>query len=271
MSSKKNILIGAIALSLVVSTGVVAFAATDTTNVQQKKAVPAVIAGMTETQRDAVRQARTDSMTESVADLVEKGIITQDIADKLTAVKDLQQKDKGGIGTLTEEQRTALRDEETAVFKNGIAALVDEGTITQEQADQMSQGHKMMKGLDLTEAQRDAVMQAKENAMKAAAAALVEKGTLTQEEADAIGEKPAPILTDDQKTALADAVKAKFESKLSGLVDDGTITQDQVNQLLSDPGALHMGPGGPGGPGHGHGPNSDAQDGSATLGFNRLT
>jgi predicted transcriptional regulator len=258
----------------VVSTGVVAFAATDTTNALQKKAVPAVIAGMTETQRDAVRQARTDSMTEAVAELVERGTITQDIADKLTAVKDLQQKDKIGIGALTEEQRTALRDAEAAELKNGIAALVDAGTITQAQADQMSQGHKMMKGLDLTDEQRDALMQVRDAAMKAAAADLVEKGTLTQAEADAItamiqsrpsvektaGEKPTGFLTDEQKTALADAVKASLESKLSSLVDAGTITQDQADQLLSDPGALRMGPGRPGGRGHGHGPDSDAQN-----------
>lgn len=289
MSRKKNVLIGAIALSLVVSTGVVAFASTSTENAQQKKPGSAIMSGMTEEQRDAVRQARTDSMEEAVAELVAKGTITQDIADKLTEIKDMQVKDKSGIGALTEEQRTALRDAETAEMKNGIAGLVEEGTITQDQADQMmqEQGHKMMKDLNLTDTQKDALIQVKLTAMKTAAAALVEKGTLTQDEADAItaiikakpaedkttGERPAGILTDDQKTALADEVKAEFQIKLSDLVDKGTITQDQADQLLSDPGALHMGPGGPGGPGRGHGdaPDSDTQDDSATLSLNRLT
>lgn len=270
MSRKKNILIGAMALSLVVSTGVVAFAATDTTSVQQKRAVPAVVSGMTETQRDAIRQARADSMKEAVAELVEKGAITQDIADKLTEIKVAQPKDKNGIGALTEEQRTALREAEAAALKDGIATLVEEGTITQEQADLMAQGRKMMKGLDLTAEQRDALMQLKEDAMKAAAADLVEKGTLTQAEADAVGDKPAGILTDEQKTALADAVKTKLESKFSDLVDEGVITQDQADQLLSATGAPHMGPGGPG-RGHGGAPDSGTQDDSADLSLSRLT
>jgi hypothetical protein len=266
MIKKKKILIGAIALSLVFSTGVVAFAATDTNDAQPKKPGSAIMAGMTQEQREAVRQAREDSMNEAVAELVEKDAITQDIADKLTEVKDMKVKDKAGIAALTEEQRTALRDAEAAEIISGIADLVEAGTITQEQADQMEQGqgHRMMQDLTLTDTQRDALMQVKMAAMKAATAALVENGTLSQEEADAITVKPSGLLTDDQKAALDDAAKAKFESRLSDLVDEGTITQDQADQLLSDPGALHMGPGGPR---HGRGgaPDSPAQNDNAKL------
>jgi hypothetical protein len=264
MIKRKNIVIGVTVLAVILSTGAAAYAATDTTTGQTAKERTNVMANLTETQRDAVMQARTDSMKEAVAELVDNGTITQEIADQLPEAK-MTVKEKPDLA-LTDEQRTALREEEKTVFESKLADLVDEGTFTQDQIDQMDQGHKMIMSADLTDAQKEALMQARTDEMKEAAANLEEKRTLAQDEADKItaaiaampkekpaeksDEKPASILTDAQGTALKEAMQTIFESKLSDLVDKGTITQDQADQLLSDEGALHIGPGGPG---HGHG------------------
>jgi hypothetical protein len=257
MIKRKNIIIGVTALAVVLSTGVIAFAATNSTDVQTGKDRPNIMANLTDAQREAVLQARTDSMKETIAALVDSSTITQDTADKLSEVKSAPKDctSKGGIGikALTEEQRTALQAEEKALFESKLAGLIKDGTLTQNQADQLEQGHKMMASANLTDEQMAAVKQAKADAMKEAAANLVEKGSLSQEEADAISIMPkemprekgsAAILTEEQRTALGETMKAKFESKLSSLVDDGTITQDQADQLLIDKGGPHMGPGG---------------------------
>ncbi|MEL7655160.1 MAG: hypothetical protein AAGU75_04540 [Bacillota bacterium] len=244
MNKGKNIIIGVTAAAVVLSSGVMAFAATDPTSSQIGKGRASIISDLSDTQRQSVRQAYTDSMQEAVAELVGSGTITQDTADKLSETRGMTM-DKGSMGTLTEEQRTALHEEETALFESQLNKLVNDGTLTQDQADQMTQGqgHKMMKDLNLTEEQRNAVMQAKTNAIKEAAANLVEKGALTQDEADAISAMPSKIkqdgtgtsriLTEEQRTALSEAMKATLESKLSDLVDDGTLTQDQADQLLN--------------------------------------
>lgn len=264
MIKRKNIVIGVTVLAVILSTGATAYAATDAIGGQTGKEKANIMASLTDTQRDAVMQARADSMKEAVAKLVDDGTITQEIADQLPEAK-MTVKEKP-CQALTDEQRTALREEEKTVFESKLAELVDEGTLTQEQIDQMDQGHKMMTSADLTDTQKEALMQARTEAMKEAAANLVEEGTLTQDEADKIAAtitampkekpaekstvKPAGILTEDQATALKEAMKTIFESKLSDLIDEGTITQDQSDQLLDDSGALHMGPGDPG---HGHG------------------
>lgn len=258
MIKRKNIVIGVTVLAVILSTGAAAYAATDTTSGQTGKEKTGIMASLTDTQRDAVMQARADSMKEAVTKLVDNGTITQGIADQLPEAK-MTVKEKPDQA-LTDVQRTALRAEEKTVFESKLADLVGAGTFTQDQINQMEQGHKMMMSADLTDAQKKALMQARIDAMKEAAANLVGKGTLTQDEADKItaaiaampkekpAQKPASILTKEQATALKDAMKTVFESKLSGLVGAGTITQDQADQLLSANGALHMGPGG-----HGHG------------------
>lgn len=253
MIKKRNILIGVTAIALILSTGV-AFAASDPTDVPARKG-PGLMANLTDEQRGAVMQARSESMQEAISELAKEGTITPDTAAKLS---EMAVPKEGKLCELTEEERTALHKAEAAEFENQLAALVDDGTITQEQADQMVPGQKMMRGLNLTDEQREAVMAARINAVKSAAAALVEAGTLTQDLANDIaamldikkGEKPAALLSDEQRTALGEAMKEKLENKLSELVSDGTLTQDQADRLLNDAGAMRMGPGGK----HGYGP-----------------
>lgn len=263
MIKRKNIVVGMTAFAVILSSGVIAFAATDAAISQTEKVRPAMMISLTEAQREAVQQARADSMEEAIAELIDSDTITQEEADKLLEIRSTPKdtlKGTNGIGALTEDQRTALHEEEKAEFESQLAVLVDDGIITQDQADQMELGHKMMSDESLTDEQKEAVMQAKSDAMKAVEANLVEDGTITQEEADAISDmmsksKPdengdSSILTEDQRTALNEAIKTKLESKLADLVDDGTLTQELADQLLNDRGGLQMGPGGK----HGHGP-----------------
>lgn len=265
MIKKKYIVVGVTALAVVLSSGAIAFAATDTTSSFAEKARPAMMTSLTDEQREAVQQVQADSREEAVAELVGSGIITQEEADKLTESPRVQ---KGNCDNdaLTAEQRTALQEEQKAEFESLIADLVDAGTLTQEQADQMEQGKGMMRGLNLTEEQKEAVMQAKISAMKAAAANLVENGTLTEDEADTAAGMPAKnkaagngtssTLTEDQRTALNEAVKTKLESKLADLVDDGTLTQELADELLNNRSNLQMGPGGKHGNGFGGRPGT---------------
>ncbi len=225
MIKRKTIVVGMTALAVVLSSGVIAFAAADTTISQTGKVRPAMMTSLTDAQREAVQQVRADSMEEAIAELVDSDTITQEEADKLTEIR-VVQKENCDINVLTDEQRTALREEQKSEFESLLADLVDDGTLTQDQADQMEQGKGMMRGLDLTEEQKEAVMQAKISAMKEA------------------GNGPAGILTEAQRTALNEAAKAKLESKLADLVDDGTLTQELADQLLDNGVGLRMGPGG---------------------------
>ena len=117
MVKRRNILIGVTAAALLLSSGAIAFAATDTTDSHMGKGRSAIMESLTDTQKEAVQQARADSMKEALSGLVEDGAITQDEADKWSEIKSMP-KDNCGIKDLTDEQRTALQAEEKAVFES---------------------------------------------------------------------------------------------------------------------------------------------------------
>jgi polyhydroxyalkanoate synthesis regulator phasin len=213
MIKRRNILIAVTAAAVVLSAGAFAFAATDEGAAQPVKDRPARMESLTDEQREAVQQARADSLEEAVTELVENGAITQEEADKLLEASSAREDnagDNGGKQALTDEQREAVMQEAAALWKEAAAALVEEGTLTQEEADSIS-----------------LVPQFKH-----------------------AGQESFGILTEEQKTELSEAMKAKLESKLADLVDDGTITQEQADQLLRARGGLFEGSGG--GTGFGH-------------------
>jgi len=247
MIKRKNIVIGVTVLTVIFSTGAAAYAATSTTDTQTATGKTNIMSELSDTQRDAVMQARTDSMKAAISELVDNGTITQEIADQLPEAK-MVVKEKSGQA-LTDDQRTALREEENTIYESKIADLIDEGTLTQDQIDQLEQAQKLIKSANLTEEQQQALMQARMEAMKEAKANLVKDGTLIEDTTNAaintqkeksVENKPAGLLTDDQQTALKEAMKTIFEGKLSDLVDAGTITQDQADELLNDNGPQFM-------------------------------
>lgn len=259
MINRKNILIGVTVLTVIFSTGAAAYAATSTTDAQATAGKTNVMSELSDTQRDAVMQARADSMKAAITELVDNGTITQEIADKLPELKMTENRGQA----LTDDQRTTLREEENSIYESKVADLIDEGTLTQDQIDQLEQAQKLIKSANLTEEQQQALMQARMEAMKEAKANLVKDGTLTEDTTDAAintqkeksaENKPAGLLTDDQQTALKEAMKTIFEGKLSDLVDAGTITQDQADELLNDDGPQFMGHGDRPGGGQGLGP-----------------
>lgn len=245
MINKKNILIGVTILTVIFSTAAAAYAATSTTDVQATTGKTNIMSELSDTQRDAVMQARADSMKAAITELVDNGTITQEIADKLPELKIIEKKGQ----TLTDDQRTALSEEENTIYESKVADLIDKGTLTQDQIDQLEQAQKLIKSANLTEEQQQALMQARMEALKEAKANLVKDGTLTEDTTDAaidvqkeksVENKPAGLLTDDQQTTLKEAMKTIFEGKLSDLVDAGTITQDQADELLNDNGPQFM-------------------------------
>ncbi len=189
MNQKKTILAGITAAAVVLSSGIIAFAATDSTDQDSSRELermPSCMATLTDEQRKAVHQTRLDSMSEAIAELVDNGVITQDEADKLSKTK--------------------------AMLKEKI----------------------MMKGLNLTDEQKTAAKEARYAAMQ----------ENRQQENIRRENRPPVLLTEDQRAALYEAMKNIMGSKLDDLVAEGTITQDQADELVDGNGPQFMGPGG---------------------------
>jgi Spy/CpxP family protein refolding chaperone len=179
MKKKNIILASVVAVTLLASSSVMAFAATDTTTrsgfnglgfgmhrsnissnltdaeLAQLRADCPV--NLTEAQRDALHVNRVDMMKSAVEQLVSKDIITQAEADAIVADMPtappvnppVARTDRGNdsVQALTVAQRTALQTEMKALQAANLKALVDDGTLTQAQADQMLlRGTGMMNG-----------------------------------------------------------------------------------------------------------------------------
>ncbi|MBN7773579.1 hypothetical protein [Clostridium aminobutyricum] len=204
ISTKRKALAVVAALTLVFSSSVMAFAASTQTQAQAATSTKVAKVSLTDEQKSAIEQARSESVTEAFAQLVNAGTITQEEADNVPySVGKTSKTSSGGIFTgLTDDQRQALEEERQTERNEALAALVSAGTITQDQADKFTTKEKANNGTELTEDQRTAIKEAMESGQN-------------------------NTLTTDQRTALQDSVKAIFESKLASLVAAGTITQEQ--------------------------------------------
>jgi|GEM_PF-2745103 len=306
---KRNMILAVVAaLSLLAASSVMAFAADAQpaeTKVAGNRTVSPEASDLTDEQRDAIRQAGTDSLEAALESLVNSDILSQDeadaILDKASANEDeggappsdgtagdsdsagLPVKTAGPFADLTDAQREALHDELQSRCEDDMAELVDDGTLTQEEADQLLEdgGKGPDTDLELTDSQKDALKNMRQDSMELALENLVDNDTLTQAEADAILEnfasrpdKTGPVvngpggifadLSDDQISALKDAINSNYEDAIAKLVDDGTITQEVADRLLdcNAHGGIGMIPGF----GRGHGPDGMGPGGMSTAG-----
>jgi polyhydroxyalkanoate synthesis regulator phasin len=144
------------------------------------------------------------------------------------------------LGITLDELQSAYEQ----AFKAAIAQAVDEGLLTEEQAERLSDldhfGMRGMRGpggfggdmnaflaeaLGISEAElEDAQQKARTTLLDQA----VEQGTMSQEEAELIETRNA------LQPYLEEAMSNAFESALQEAVADGVISQDQADRLLEN-------------------------------------
>lgn len=152
---------------------------------------------LSDEQRTVLRSEEKTLFESQLAVLIKDGTITQAQVDQMKQGHKMMQS-----ANFTEEQRTSVMEAKTNATKQAAANLVENGILTQDEADVIS-------------------------------------AMWPPQKEDSNG--PENILTEEQKTILGDAIKAKIESKLAALVQDGTLTQTQADQLLSSKDGLHIG------------------------------
>lgn len=275
---KSKIAAVVVVLTLVVASGTGSFALADSVAVDTASDVTTeqsvdktTRVEVSDEQRTLINEARTGSMKEAVANLVEKGTMTQEEADSVLSKIESEddtiktetsddsitaKRGKGKFSDLTDEQIEALQSEKKALYEETLSSLVTNGTITQEQADSLNENGRGMKNVSgLTEEQMTAVREAMMGSTEKAAENLVASGILTQEEADSItaekGMKDAAKsdedktqmkskgyfadLTDEQAQSLKDEFSTIFKEALADLVSDGSISQEIADQVQNMP------------------------------------
>ncbi len=167
---------------------------------------------------------------------------------------------------ITVEELEAAREEAFAVI---VAQAVADGTLTQEQADELLEsgsagacylglGHGRMSSThqqylaDALGISVEELEAAYDDVMAAQLAEMVEGGVITQEEADMIVARDA-VRDRLDYDALSAAAQEAYEAAVAQALADGEITQEQADALLSESGD-YFGPFGGGfwGPGGGH-------------------
>jgi len=176
------------------------------------------------------------------------------------------------LGITLEELQAA----QEAARAAAIAQAVDDGLLTQEQADQILSGEGGFRGgpgphlgpdggkelladaLGISAEELEAAI----NEVEAARlAAMVESGAITQEQADMISAQRTVEGYIDRE-ALQATIQAAYEDAINQALEDGVITQAQADTLLSNAANLGLrgfgpgfgGPGFDGRGGHHHGP-----------------
>jgi polyhydroxyalkanoate synthesis regulator phasin len=183
------------------------------------------------------------------------------------------------LGITAEELQAAQEAAQEAALEQAVA----DGTITQEQADQLSQFGGRMRGGhlgalgDMDEflaaelgISVEALQAAQEEAQAAMLAQMVEDGVLTQEQADLMAARRA-VESHVDVEGLNAAVQEAYAAAVQSALDAGEITQAQADQLLNEAAAAPSfrfnfgGHGRPGGHGHGGHGFPGAMPGTSTT------
>lgn len=167
-----------------------------------------------------------------------------------TPIEDYDEALAEALGITVEELQAAYE----AAHATSIEQAVEEGLLTQEQADDMLEGkrfglrgrrgfHALGRGMNnfLAEALGISVAEleaAQEQAHDALLTKAVEDGIMTQEDADLLQARRA--ISDYMEEAMADA----YANVIAQAVADGVITQAQADQLLEEGPPGMRGPGG---------------------------
>lgn len=192
---------------------------------------------------------------ETLNQLVKDGVITQAKADEIKAYVDKKKdetngKTRGaGMGLmnelvtnkiLTQEQADTIQAKTKEIahtqkqqqLSESLKAVVEKGTITQEQAD------SILKKFEAAEKEREALLAKMENmtlkeireskvdikGTRNPMEQLVSEGVITQEQVDAIQKSNMETAQKQNLQRISDSLKA--------LVDKGTITQDQADKIV---------------------------------------
>ncbi len=225
-----GLLLGGGGFALASTTDTSAGAATNTTPPISAPSIP------------GIRGLNSDLIQPILDSLVSAGTITQDQADKITAKeKELaaerenmkgQMKDmKENMKNMTQAQREA-NDQNKPARVDVFTQLVNDGTITQEQADSIRTAFEAKMA-----AQR-------QEQLNTALNGLVEKNVVNSDQSTAILNKLTEIqtarqaqmeatkgMTKEQRQAYFEANKTEKVSPLAELVTAGTITQAQADEI----------------------------------------
>jgi len=252
ISLKTKIISGVITGGMILSS-VSAFAAT--TNKSNTDALKS----SEQVQRDTTRKANFET---NLAKLVTDKTITQAQADKIKAAKikeeAVRKAEREKTKDMTKAERKTYMETNKTAHVNVLKSLVDNGTITQAQADKIGPGALGGHGIHvkLTDSEKLAMDAKRQKDLDTKLKSLVTAKTITQVQSDKIKvaktkeeavrkverEKTKDMTKAERKTYM-ETNKSTHVNVLKSLVDNGTITQAQADAVRPDPGKDGLGKG----------------------------
>jgi len=243
---KTKAVLGTVIAGLMLSSGAMAFAASDTSATENSKASSAASASIQKPDgmpgmghgRGGDAGLFSKDIKASLDALVENDIISQATADKISTAFEGEQSERQAemekVKNMTDDERKAYFEEKKNSGEKPagmLEQLVDDGIITQEQSDKIKEYNQ----------------QAMLDKQKEQFQTLVEKGTLTSGDVDKIleymsaqrQEKQAEMekvkdMTDDERKAYFENKRSNAEKPngiLEQLIDDGVLTQKKADAV----------------------------------------